>query len=61
MSLSGTVTSADPTLVSTLPGNHLPIYGYIEKIYKVIILYGNINLYSDANVAQFSADLDRTT
>ena len=42
MPLSGTFTSADPILVSTLPGNYLPIYRYIENIYKIVILYGNI-------------------
>jgi hypothetical protein len=30
MPLSGTITSADPILVSTFPGNYLPIYCYIE-------------------------------
>ena len=42
MPLSGTITSADPILVSTLPGNYLPIYCYIEKIYKIVILYEKI-------------------
>ena len=40
MPLSGTITSADPILVSALPWNNLPIYGYIEKIYKIVISYG---------------------
>ena len=42
MPLSGTITSTDPILVSTLPGDYLPIYCYIEKIYKIVILYGKI-------------------
>ena len=49
--LSGTVTSADPILVSTLPGNYLPIYCYIEKIYNIVILYGNIIFHLDTSVA----------
>ena len=40
MPLSGAITSADPISVSTLPGNYLPICCYIEKIYKIVILYG---------------------
>jgi hypothetical protein len=39
MPLSGTITSADPILVSTLPRNYLPIYCYIEKIYKIVTLW----------------------
>ena len=54
MPLFGTFTSADPILVSTLPGNYLPIYRYIENIYKIVILYGNIIFYSNASVSLFS-------
>ena len=48
MPLSGTFTSADPILVSALPGNYLPIYRYIviETIYKIVVLYGNFFFYS---------------
>jgi hypothetical protein len=47
MPLSGTITSADPILVRTLPENYLPIYCHIEKIYKIVILYRNIILHAD--------------
>ena len=47
MPLSGTITSTDPILVNTLLENYLPIYCYIEKIYKVVILYRNIIFHSD--------------
>ena len=52
--LSGTITSTDPVLVSTLPANYWPIYCYIKKIYKIVILYGNIVFNSDTSVALFS-------
>ena len=51
MPLSGTITSADSILVSTLPGNYLPIYCYIEKIYNIVILYWNIIFHLDTSVA----------
>jgi hypothetical protein len=39
ISLSSTINSADPILDSTLHWKYLPIYCYIEKNYKIVILY----------------------
>ena len=39
ISLSSTITSADPILDSTLPWKYVPIYCHIEKNNKIVILY----------------------
>ena len=54
--LSGTTTSTDPILVSNLPENYLPIYSYIEKIYKIVIFIRK-HFFPDTGVADFSEKL----